>query len=170
MSVLAIHCTDFEKENSNVTVTEMPDQESWDNNIFFTRDEKRRAVLTAGYLAKYNDKKYTILKEGVRVDFYNEEGVLRSVLTSKEGKVFDDKQDMVAYGDVIVRGENGTTLYTDELYWDNREQKIISKVPVKITTLSETLYGDTFKSDPDLVDYEITNAHGTSDHTISIGD
>jgi LPS export ABC transporter protein LptC len=148
----------------------MPDQESWDNNIFFTRDEKRRAVLTAGYIAKYNDKKYTILKEGVRVDFYDEEGILKSVLTSDEGKVFDEKQDMYANGQVVVRAVNGTTLYTDELFWENREQKIISKVPVKITTVSDTLFGDTFKSDPDLVDYEITNARGTSDHTISIGE
>ena len=165
-----IQCTDFEKADNDAVVTELPDQESWDNNIFFTRDDKRRAVLTAGYIAKYNSKNYTILKDGVQVDFYNEEGILKSILTSEEGKVFDDKQDMYAYGHVIVRSENGTTLYTDELFWENREQKIISKVPVKITTLSDTLYGDTFKSDPDLVDYEITNARGTSDHTISIGE
>jgi len=165
-----MHCTDFDKPADQPTVIDLPDQESWDNNIFFTRDDKRRAVLTAGYIAKYNSKNYTILKEGVRVDFYNEEGVLRSILTSEEGKVFDDKQDMYANGHVVVRSENGTTLYTDELFWNNSEQKIISKVPVKITTLSDTLYGDTFKSDPDLVDYEITNARGTSDHSISIGE
>jgi LPS export ABC transporter protein LptC len=166
----AMHCTEFENTDNQPTVTDLPDQESWDNNIFFTRDDKRRAVLTAGYIAKYNSKNYTILKDGVRVDFYNDEGVLRSILTSEEGKVYDDKQDMYANGHVVVRSENGTTLYTDELFWNNSEQKIISKVPVKITTLSDTLYGDTFKSDPDLVDYEITNAHGTSDHSISIGE
>ena len=166
----AMHCTEFENTDNQPTVTDLPDQESWDNNIFFTRDDKRRAVLTAGYIAKYNSKNYTILKDGVRVDFYNDEGVLRSILTSEEGKVYDDKQDMYANCHVVVRSENGTTLYTDELFWNNSEQKIISKVPVKITTLSDTLYGDTFKSDPDLVDYEITNAHGTSDHSISIGE
>jgi len=165
-----MHCTEFENTDDQPAVTDLPDQESWDNNIFFTRDDKRQAVLTAGYIAKYNSKNYTILKDGVRVDFYNEEGVLRSILTSEEGKVYDDKQDMYANGHVVVRSENGTTLYTNELFWNNSEQKIISKVPVKITTLSDTLYGDTFKSDPDLVDYEITNAHGTSNHSISIGE
>ena len=165
LPLVFFHCTEFEKSDSKVTEVDLPDQESWDNNIFFTRDDKRRAVLTAGYIAKYNDKKHTILKDGVQVDFYNDEGVLKSILTSSEGKVFDEKQDMYAYGNVIVRGENGTTLYTEELFWDNGEEKIISKVPVKITTLSDTLYGDTFKSDPDLVDYELTNARGTSDHT-----
>jgi LPS export ABC transporter protein LptC len=170
LAISGIHCTEFEDTDEQPAVTDLPDQESWDNNIFFTRDDKRRAVLTAGYIAKYNSKNYTILKDGVRVDFYNEEGVLRSILTSEEGKVYDDKQDMYANGHVVVRSENGTTLFTDELFWNNNEQKIISKVPVKITTLSDTLYGDTFRSDPDLVDYEITNAHGTSDHSISIGE
>jgi LPS export ABC transporter protein LptC len=119
---------------------------------------------------KYTNEVLFIKSGRVRVDFYDEEGILKSVLTSDEGKVFDEKQDMYANGQVVVRAVNGTTLYTDELFWENREQKIISKVPVKITTVSYTLFGDTFKSDHDLVDYEITNARGTSDHTISIGE
>ena len=163
-------CSEFEKEDQIQAVTDQPDQESWDNNIYFQRDGKRLAVLTAGYIAKYSEKKHTILKEGVKVDFYGEDGTLKSKLTSEEGKVFDDSQDMVATGNVIVKSTNGTTLYSDELHWDNKNGKIISKVPVKITTESEILYGDSFRSDPDLVDYEITNARGTSDKTISIDD
>lgn len=161
-------CTEFEKEEQVTTTADYPDQESWDNNIYFQRDGKRLAVLTAGYIAKYYEKKHTILKEGVKVDFYGEDGKLKSKLTSKEGKVFDDTEDMVAYGNVIVKSTNGTTLYSEELHWNNKEGKIISKVPVKITTESEVLYGDSFISDPDLVDYEITNARGTTDKTISI--
>jgi len=163
-------CTEFEKEDQVEAVTDQPDQESWDNNIYFQRDGKRLAVLTAGYIAKYYQKKHTILKEGVKVDFYGEDGSLKSKLTAEDGKVFDDSQDMVATGNVIVRSTNGTTLYSEELHWENKEGKITSKVPVKITTESEILYGDSFRSDPDLVDYEITNARGTSEKTISIDD
>jgi len=169
-SFLNLNCTEFENEKGETPVEEYPDQESWDNNIYFQRDGKRLAVLTAGYIAKYFKKKHTLLKEGVKVDFYGEDGELKSVLTSIEGKVFDDRSDMVANGDVIVRSTNGTTLYTEELYWVNKEGKIISEVPVKITTVGDTLFGDTFKSDPDLINYEITNARGTSDKTISIDD
>ena len=163
-------CTEFEKEVQEKTVQDYPDQESWNNNIYFQRDGKRLAVLTAGYIAKYNEKKHTILKEGVKIDFYGEDGIVTSKLTSDEGKVYDDKQDMMAFGNVIVRSTNGTTLYSEELHWDNKAGKIISKVPVKITTESDVIYGDSFKSDPDLVDYEITNTRGTFDKTISIDD
>jgi LPS export ABC transporter protein LptC len=170
LSFFSLKCTDFETDEGQGPVEEYPDQESWGNNIYFQRDGRRLAVLTAGYIAKYFKKKHTLLKEGVKVDFYDEDGELKSVLTSQEGKVFDDRSDMVATGDVIVRSTNGTTLYTEELTWINTEGKIISNVPVKITTEGDTLFGDTFKSDPDLINYEITNARGTSDKTISIDD
>jgi len=167
---LNLNCTEFETEKSVTPTEDYPDQESWDNNIYFQRDGKRLAVLTAGYIAKYFKKKHTLLQEGVKVDFYGEDGELKSVLTSSEGKVFDERSDMVATGNVIVKSTNGTTLYTEELHWVNKEGKISSNVPVKITTEGDTLYGDTFKSDPDLINYEITNARGTSDKTISIDD
>jgi len=169
-SFLSFNCTEFEAEKGETPVEDYPDQESWGNNIYFQRDGKRLAVLTAGYIAKYYKKKHTLLKEGVKVDFYGEDGELKSVLTSSEGKVFDNRSDMVATGNVIVKSTNGTTLYTEELHWINKESKIISNVPVKITTEGDTLFGDTFKSDPDLINYEITNARGTSDKTISIDD
>ena len=161
LSLFDLACTDFESEEGEVPVEEFPDQESWGNNIYFQRDGQRLAVLTAGYIAKYLKKRYTLLKEGVKVDFYGEDGELKSVLTSKEGKVYDARSDMVATGNVVVKSTNGTTLYTEELNWVNKEGKIISEVPVKITTEGDTLYGDTFKSDPDLINYEMTNARGT---------
>jgi LPS export ABC transporter protein LptC len=169
-SILNISCTEFETEKGESPLEEYPDQESWGNNIYFQRDGQRLAVLTAGYIAKYFKKKHTLLQEGVKVDFYGEDGELKSVLTSEEGKVFDERSDMVASGNVVVISTNGTTLYTEELHWVNKDGKIISEVPVKITTERDTLYGDTFRSDPDLINYEITNARGTSDKTISIDD
>jgi LPS export ABC transporter protein LptC len=168
LSGLHMQCTEFEEDENGTLEQELPDQESWNNNIYFTRDGKRRAVLTAGYIAKYNRKNITILKEGVKVDFYDDDGRIKSVLTSEEGKVYDDRQDMIATGQVVVRSNSGTTLYSEELHWKNMDEKIVSYVPVMITTDSDTLYGDTFRSDPDLVDYEITNTRGTSNKTISI--
>jgi LPS export ABC transporter protein LptC len=164
-------CTDFTAEQTTDAVTgEMPDQESWDAVMYFTKDGSRRAVLHAGYVAKYLKKNTTYLKEKVKVDFFDEFGEHKSVLTSEEAQVFDRQNDMIATGNVIVVSDNGTRLYTEELIWNNREQKIISKTDVMITTDSDTLYGDSFRSDPDLANYEITNAHGSSGKTIKTDD
>jgi len=168
--IAAFHgCTSFDEDTTETgEQIDYPDQESWQTEMFFTREGKRRAVLKAGYVAKYSKKRYTLLKEGVRVDFYDREGIAKSVLTSEEGKVFDDQEDMIATGNVVVVSKNGTVLNTEELIWKNNEERIISNVPVKITTETDTLYGDSFSSDPDLISYEITNARGTSEKTISV--
>ena len=75
---------------------------------------------------------------------------------------------MVAIKNVIVISDNGNHLYCEELHWNNSDQKIISHVPVMITTDEDTLYGDSMISDPDLHNYEITNAHGSSQKKISL--
>lgn len=160
-------CTKLEDEQVIEDTTEYPDQESWNARMFFTKDEMNRAILDAGYVAKYYERKTTELDSGVKVDFYDEFGVHKSILTSDRGKVFDDKEDMVAIGNVVVVSDNGRKLYTEELHWNNTDQKIVSEVDVLITTETDTLYGDSFISDPDLVDYEITNPRGSFDAKIS---
>ena len=61
LSLFILGCTEFETEQTPVQTEEHPDQESWGNNIYFQRDGKRLAVLTAGYIAKYFKKKHTLL-------------------------------------------------------------------------------------------------------------
>jgi LPS export ABC transporter protein LptC len=164
-------CTELDESGDQVAVEkDYPDQESWQARMLFTKEGKRRAVLEAGYIAKFTDKQYTLIREGLRLEFYDDEGNPKSVLTSNEGKVFDATQDMLAIGDVVVVSKNGSTLYSAELNWKNKEERIISNVPVKITTETDTIYGDTFISDPDLVNYEITNTRGSSQKKISIDD
>jgi LPS export ABC transporter protein LptC len=164
-------CTEFEERDvteNETEVEEFPDQESWNAKMHFTKDGKKRAILKAGYIAKYSKKRITLLKEKMQVDFFDGEGDHKSVLNSEEGKVFDGKQDMVAIKNVVVISDNGNHLYCEELHWKNNEQKIISNVPVMITTGDDTLYGDSMISDTDLHNYEITNAHGSSQKKISL--
>ena len=155
-----IGCTEFDERNVTERedqIEEFPDQESWNATMHFTKDGKKRAILEAGYIAKYSKKKITLLKEGMQVDFFDSDGNHKSKLNSEEGKVFDGRQDMVAIKNVIVISDNGNHLYCEELHWKNNEQKIISNVPVMITTDDDTLYN-----------YEITNAHGSSQKKISL--
>ena len=168
--LVAAGCTQFDNNEPGEFTQDdsFPDQESWNAEMSFTKSGKRRAVLHAGYVAKFSKQELTVLKEGVKVDFYDDDGQLKSHMTSSEGKVFDKSKDMTATGRVIVISRTGTHLYSEELFWNNEEERIISKVPVKITTDEDTLYGDSFNSDPDLINYEITNTRGTSKKTISI--
>lgn len=168
--LLMCGCITEEKEPSVPNTTEnYPDQESWDATILITKEAHTIGHLKAGKIEKYSKKNITLLKENIKIDFYNNEGQHTSVLTSEGGKVFDYSQDMLAYGNVVVVSDSGMTLYTDTLKWDHKRQKIVSDVPIMITTEEgDTLYGDSFVSDPNLRNREIINPRGKSVKSIKI--
>ncbi len=145
-----------------------PDQESWQSTIFITKEGRRLAEVWAAHILVYNRKRLTVLKDSIHVDFFDREGHHNSVLTAREGEVDNRTKDLKAMGHVVVVSDSGIVLETEELHWDNRKQKIISYVPVKFTTLNDTLIGDSFVSDPDLKNYEISNARGYSRRAIPV--
>jgi len=161
--------TEFEEEPAKKVDTSMfPDQESWDSTILITKDGKKVAEIWAGYIAVYKKKNQTVLKDSIHVDFYNEAGKHNSVLTAREGIVFNQTNELLAKGKVVVVSDSGVVLQTEELRWDNRRQKIVSDVPVVFTTETDTLFGDSFISDADLRNYEIRNARGYSKRIIPL--
>ncbi len=145
-----------------------PDQESWQSTIFITKEGRRIAEVWAAHILVYNQKRLTVLKDSIHVDFFDREGHHNSVLTAREGEVDNRTKNLKAMGHVVVVSDSGIILETEELHWDNAKQKIISYLPVKFTTLNDTLIGDSFVSDPDLKNYEISNARGYSRRVIPV--
>ncbi len=163
-------CGNNESKPSQSAETKIyPDQESWDTTVLITKDGKTVGVLRAGHVQKFSRENLTILEDSIQVDFYDGQGNHKSVLTAQGGRINDITQDMEAYGNVVVVSDSGITLYTDTLKWDNKAEKIYSEIPIMLTTEeNDTLYGDSFKSSPDLMNYEIVNPHGRSSKKINL--
>jgi len=162
--IFLMGCTkiDDEPSGARLDIESFPDQESWNSTITMTREGKKFAELWAGYIATYNQKKITILKDSIHADFYDKEGNHNSVLTADSGVVYNQTNNLSAFGRVVVVSDSGIILETEKLRWDNEKQKVISEVPVRFTTEEDTVVGDSFISDPDLTNYEIRNAKGFS--------
>ena len=147
---------------------ESPAQESWESTIVVSKGGRRVAKIWAGYIAVYTNKNETFLKDSLHVDFYDHTGKHKSVLTSREGVVDNNTENLKAIGHVIVVSDSGIVLETEELIWDNQKQKIISELPVKFTTETDTVTGSSFISEPDLSNYEIRGARGYSKRMIPL--
>jgi LPS export ABC transporter protein LptC len=143
-----------------ITAEEMPDQESWNSKIIISNEGVISAIIHAGYIAVFNDKKLTLLEDGVHVDFYNEEGLITSILTSDRGEVDDETQDLSGYGNVIIEGDDGTILETEEIHWKNETERIHTDVFVKITSPEEIIQGYGLESDAALSNYTIYRVTG----------
>ena len=133
-----------------------PSQVSYGTSMNFSSEGLLRAILHAGRVQTFDQKRYTWLDSGVRVDFYNRDGKHSSVLTSNSAKVVQTNNDMSAYGNVHIVSDSGTTVDTDSLYWNNRDQTLKSDAPVKIVEKNgRTTSGIGFVSDQNLEHYHI---------------
>jgi LPS export ABC transporter protein LptC len=142
--------------------TELPSQESWNSAIIFSDSARIKAILWAGYIARYSVQRYTILQDSVRVDFFDADQHHTSVLTARRGKVNDATQDFVAYDNVIVISDSGTTLRTDSLFWNNATRKVSTQAFVDITSPTEHIMGQGLESDQNLKNYKIFRVTGTA--------
>lgn len=137
-----------------------PSQESWNSKIILTREGKILAIIEVAHLQIFEDRKLTLLDDGVKVYFYNEEEKNNTTLTSRKGKVDDVTKDLEAYGNVVVISDDGTVLRTEKLFWKNATQKITTDAYVEIDSPKEKIRGNGLESDQNLKNYKILNVTG----------
>jgi LPS export ABC transporter protein LptC len=143
--------------NVQLTAEEIPDQESWNSTIFFTDSGRTRAILNAGHLRVFSNIKETLLDSNIRVDFYNNEEILTTTLTSKRGRVDEKTNNLYAIDSVVAVNDSGIVISSDEMIWRNKDRKIVSDKYVTIVSPKEKIEGYGFESDQNLRNYIIYN-------------
>jgi LPS export ABC transporter protein LptC len=138
----------------------IPSQESWNAKIVFSDSGKISAILHAGHIAMYDDRRYTELDSNITVDFYDENAKHTSVLTARRGRVNDVTHNFEAYEHVVVVSDSGGTLRTEELFWDNGRALIHTDKFVDITSPTEHIQGVGLESDQNLRHYTIKHVTG----------
>lgn len=139
-----------------ISSEELPDQESNDAVITFTEEGKLKAILYSDNIKVLGEKKEKLL-ENMRIEFFDDNEIRTSVLTSLFGKIDDNTQDMFARDSVVAVSDSGVTLTTDELIWQNKSKKIVTDKFVRIVSDKEIIEGYGFESDQHLRNYTIFN-------------
>ena len=57
------------------------------------------------------------MKDGLRVDFFDEEAAIKNTLTAKYGRYFESKGNVLVKDSVVIKNVKGETLETEELIW-----------------------------------------------------
>ena len=131
----------------------LPDQEVSDFVLTETDQGIPQWTLYAQYAATYSSRN-TITARGIRVDFFNDQGVKNSTLTSREGEINQLSRDMTASGDVILQSQDGTRMTTQHLQFLNHDQRIRTNDFVRVERAGDVLTGVGFDSDPQLKHFE----------------
>ena len=140
----------------NLKIEQLPSQESWNSVITFTDSGKTKAILWAGHLQKFDEKRETFMDQNIKVDFYDQKEVHSSTLTSKKGRVDETTNNLYAIDSVVVFSDS-VTIKTDEMMWRNKDRKIVSDKFVRVISPVETIEGYGFESDQSLRNYVIYN-------------
>jgi len=148
---------------SGISSSQLPSQESWNSTITFSDSGIVKAIVKAGHIYAYDNSRVTYLDSGVAVDFFDEFGRHTTTLTSLRGSVDEGTNNLEAIGNVVIRSDSGTTVYTEKMFWDNQRQLIHSPEFVRIVSPKEELQGTGFESDHNLRNYKIFKATGKAE-------
>lgn len=103
---------------------------------------------------------YIEMKNGLKVEFYDDSLKVLSTLTSKYGKMFEDTGNVLVRDSVVVTNAKNEQLNTEELVWNEKLQKFYTEKFVKISTPTQVIYGDGLESNQTFTQYKITNVKG----------
>ena len=135
--------------------------------LLHTENGKIKVRIVANKIERFqNQQPGLIFSKHMEVYFYNDSSELKSTLMANDASIDEDKKIMLAQNNVVLTSSNDKKLETEELVWDEKQDKIYTDKKVKITIGNEVIYGEGFISNPDFSEYSITKIHGTFDFEI----
>jgi len=134
---------DLDKVKKITSHPDSPDETSENLHIIYTDSGFAQIEIFATIAETYsNPTAVTKFKDGLKVNFYNDEGEIQSVLTSLFGEIDNEKGNITVRDSVeLVNVEEQKTLKTEVLYWNKSGDSIYTNRPVVITSPDMVLSG-----------------------------
>ena len=132
--------------------------------LFHTENGFLKVKILAGKIERFKDiQPELILSKNIEVFFYDDSAKVQSTLYSRNAEINQQTKIMSAKNNVILISSDSKKLETEELIWDQLNNKIYTEKKVKIITGKEIIFGKGFISSPDFSKYEINNINGIFD-------
>jgi LPS export ABC transporter protein LptC len=130
--------------------------------MLHTENGKLKVKIVATTIERFNNQQpQLVFSNHLVVYFYNDSAMVQSTLKAEYAEINDEKKLMTAKENVILTNIAGKKLESEELIWDEKNNKIYTDKKVKITTGKEVIVGEGFVSNPDFTEYSISKIHGT---------
>jgi LPS export ABC transporter protein LptC len=147
-------CQGKEKGQGTIATADTPDQEISDYTTVESDSGLVRWILKAPVARVYNARKL-LVTDNPRIEFFDEQGNLTSVLISQKGEYNQVTRDLTALGAVVLTSVEGYKLETESLVWVEKLGEMHSEDFVKFTRESDVLTGYGLRGDPELKNIEI---------------
>tara|TARA_B100001142_G_scaffold247444_2_gene247194 strand:- start:880 stop:1413 length:534 start_codon:yes stop_codon:yes gene_type:complete len=145
-----------------ITKEHLPIEKIEGATMLHTENGLLKVKITASTIKRFQEiQPEVVFSNGVEVIFYNDSGLVNSVLKAENAEINESNKLMTASNNVILTSSDGKELQTEELIWDEKKNKIHTEKKVVITTEKEVIHGEGFKSNADFSEYSISKIYGT---------
>jgi len=142
MGVFFSCVNDLEKVKKITTHPDHPDETSEMLHVIYTDSGYAQVEIFANIAETYTQpESVTKFKDGLKVNFFNEEGEIASVLTSLFGEIDEEGNITVRDSVKLLNVLEQKTLESEVLYWDKDGDSIYTNKSVVITTPDMVLSG-----------------------------
>jgi len=164
VAAIFFSCRDRSSEIQEISKKyEGPMETAYDISVFYTDSAQPKIHLKSPEVNrfKHTDKPYTEYPKGLYVEFFDEQGGIKSSLKANYAIQWEAEGITEAKSDVVVVNAKGETLNTEHLIWDEAKEKIYTEEFVKITTEDQQIMGYGFEADQEFNSYLVRNIKGT---------
>ncbi len=164
LTVLLFSCTPNKIERVDLLISDEKKPSMMAETFEMTYSDSAivRFILTAPEVLSFEgDSAFTEFPKGVKVQKIDAESRVVSELIADYARQMKKEAIWIAQDNVIAINEQGDSLKTEELIWDEKKNRIFSEKHVQIVRQDQIIYGIGFESDQNMENWEILKPTGT---------
>ncbi len=120
-----------------------------------------KAVVTGPEMWRYKGGEREVFPKGIHATFYNHSDNPSSYLHARKAFRFQRKKQIILEDHVVLYNLEGDSLFTSQLTWDEKEDKIFTDRFVRLTKRDRVILGYGFESTQDFTKGRIKAVEGT---------
>lgn len=139
-----------------------PDEVSKDLHVYYTDSGYAKIEIFSKLAETYRVPEYvTKLKDGLKVNFFTEDGQIVSTLTALYGEINFTKNIMFVKDSVrLINHAKQQTMETEMLFWNQKDSVVYTNNNVVVNSPNGVLYGQGIKTKQDFTSYEFLKPYG----------
>lgn len=163
LSIFFAACKNDPKDiDALVNKTAFQEDKAFDVTIYYSENGRTRARLFTKEFVRNDAAKppYVDMKKGVKVEFFDDTLNVESTMNARYARYYEEQGNILVRDSIVVVNKKGERLNTEELVWNEKLRRFYTEKFVRITTPTQTMYGDGLEANEDFSWYQIKNPKG----------
>lgn len=160
-AILLFSCK-AQPKSSGVNLETMITQQSDTLTMIYTKNGQKDYRFTTPLMERYEFARdpYMEFRYGIEIITFDSLGNEASQLLADYAIYYEKRELWEARGNVRGRGEDGRKLYTQQIFWDEKTDKVYSNVDTKVVDGDDVFVGEGFESDSEFKDWVFRESEG----------